>query len=252
MYGKALIAVLFAVILIALSQIVAPSGLMYPLVTLPNNVIDLPAINFTSGLGTNSYVTVKPQWQISLVGSGEFTYDVLGYCVIYFYNGSATVLPYNSFNITFLSHMDPRQISKAYYWTYYYPGYEYSSYEVVNITSVYGIHIDVPAQTLVICYYTTRLTQSELKDVILATFKDASVAVLNSGKVYYYYANNGTYAEFVDVIGSHIIVVINYPSKDKGNDIMYYYKDPVNILLQLTYDVNNYMKGASNSGPLNF
>ena len=239
MYSRALIIVLFEVVLIVLSQIIVPSRLVYPLMTLPSNVIDLPAINLSTGHGSN--ITVTPHWTICLEGSGEFTYDALGYCVIYFYNGTAEIVPYNSFKIPFLSHMNPKQISKAYYWTYS----GYTSNQTSNETLMYKANIS--AQILIICYYDTLLSQSELKNVMLATFNNISVAVLGSEKIYYYYANNGTYAKFVDIIGSHIIVVINYPSEGKGDDLMYYYKDPVSILLQLTYNVYNYMKNTTSS-----
>ncbi|BBG25084.1 hypothetical protein IC006_2419 [Sulfuracidifex tepidarius] len=79
---------------------------------------------------------------------------------------------------------------------------------------------------------------------MVSTFKNVSATTLNSEKIYYFYANDKTYAEFVDVIGDHIVVVINYSNENGRNDILSYYKSQVPILLQLTYNVNNYMSHA--------
>ncbi|BCU69575.1 hypothetical protein [Stygiolobus caldivivus] len=234
--------------LIILSQLVMPSELMYPLAILPSSIVDFPSIHFTIVIANEvlpNYCTVIPYWNISLEGSGEFTYDALGYCIVYFYNGSTGIFPYNAFHIPFLSHMRPNQIEKAYYWTYCYLGYGNSSFLIINNT-MYRVTIEVPHQTLVIRYYMTALSEQELKDVMVEAFKNINVTAFNSEKIYYMYTNNGTCAKFVGIIGSNIIVITNYSSNNSEYDLLYYYKDSTQILLGLTYKVNNYMEKVAN------
>ena len=119
----------------------------------------------------------------------------------------------------------------------------------------------IPYQTLRIYYYVTTLSQNELKNVMVKAFQSVNVTTFNSEEIYYVYMNNGSYAEFVGIIGSHVVVVINYPEllieldshtfKVKDNsakDILSCLQNPISTLLELVYDINSYMESELNSG----